>query len=191
MCGPHASLKTTQPAKNNDRNRNMITLNVPFSEKDLAKSLGAKWNPTAQKWVASTNSKILNIGRWLGGFAFEEPHTIVDFRPGYFSSSSYSPWQFLAPRIEDPKELLSLLDRKLSVRPAFFCGMCDSDVSEDWVFDGRYPLINWTQNLSCVCNQNTLKSLSNFSIGFFRPSEMQIILNYLKDSNVEANKFKS
>ena len=29
-----------------------LLLNVPFSEKDKAKALGAKWNPKLKKWYA-------------------------------------------------------------------------------------------------------------------------------------------
>jgi hypothetical protein len=38
-------------------------LNVPYSEKDQAKKLGARWNPEKKKWYCygSTN----NFKRWL------------------------------------------------------------------------------------------------------------------------------
>lgn len=38
----------------------MLILNVPYNEKDDAKSLGARWNPTVKKWYVK-NKKLLVI----------------------------------------------------------------------------------------------------------------------------------
>ena len=43
-----------------------IYLNVPYSEKDEAKKLGAKWDAKNKKWYINTNNKnkIQMIGHW-------------------------------------------------------------------------------------------------------------------------------
>lgn len=45
----------------------MIELEVPFAEKDQAKSLGAKWNPTIKKWYIpdALESEKAQFARWL------------------------------------------------------------------------------------------------------------------------------
>jgi hypothetical protein len=43
----------------------MTYLNVPFSEKDLAKSLGARWDPAARKWYVPSDRDTAPFSRWL------------------------------------------------------------------------------------------------------------------------------
>ena len=45
----------------------MIELEVPFAEKDQAKALGAKWNPSIKKWYIpdTLESKASQFSRWL------------------------------------------------------------------------------------------------------------------------------
>lgn len=41
-------------------------LNVPYAEKNEAKSLGAKWNPQIKKWYIDTESKnYINFAKWI------------------------------------------------------------------------------------------------------------------------------
>jgi hypothetical protein len=48
--------KTTKPA---------IELNVPFSQKDEAKKLGARWNPDSKKWFIPDGISDLPFQRWI------------------------------------------------------------------------------------------------------------------------------
>lgn len=41
-----------------------IYLNVPYAEKDAAKTLGAKWDPTKKKWYAPANTDISLFSEW-------------------------------------------------------------------------------------------------------------------------------
>lgn len=41
-----------------------IYLSVPFSEKDTAKALGAKWDPAKKKWYASKDRDISLFAKW-------------------------------------------------------------------------------------------------------------------------------
>jgi len=41
-----------------------IFLNVPFAQKDEAKALGAKWDPSKKKWYISSNLDILLFSQW-------------------------------------------------------------------------------------------------------------------------------
>ena len=40
-------------------------LEVPFSEKDKAKSLGARWNPKIKKWYVPKGQEISNFKQWI------------------------------------------------------------------------------------------------------------------------------
>lgn len=47
----------------------MLLLNVPYAEKDEAKALGAKWNPSEKSWVAPGNTyeEYKKFSRWFDG----------------------------------------------------------------------------------------------------------------------------
>lgn len=48
-----------------------VLLNVPFSEKDLAKAKGAKWNPKIKSWYLDDIQRIEVFSQWL------EPYNII------------------------------------------------------------------------------------------------------------------
>ena len=43
----------------------MLFINVPFSEKDEAKSLGAKWNPERKKWFVEDKKNYPKFKKWI------------------------------------------------------------------------------------------------------------------------------
>lgn len=43
-----------------------IYLDVPYDEKEEAKSLGAKWNPRVKKWYAETRpEEYVKFSKWI------------------------------------------------------------------------------------------------------------------------------
>ena len=42
-----------------------ILLNVPFSEKDEAKKLGAWWNPELKKWYVKDRNEYIKLKKWI------------------------------------------------------------------------------------------------------------------------------
>ncbi len=44
---------------------NEIILEVPFAEKDEAKSLGAKWNPELKKWYIPDGIEKEKFNKWI------------------------------------------------------------------------------------------------------------------------------
>lgn len=44
----------------------MLLLDVPYSEKDEAKALGAKWNPELKKWYIFEPKKYFKFKKWIG-----------------------------------------------------------------------------------------------------------------------------
>jgi hypothetical protein len=47
----------------------MIVLKVPYAEKDEAKALGARWNPTRKCWYVPDGKSSEPFARWLAGGA--------------------------------------------------------------------------------------------------------------------------
>lgn len=47
----------------------MKALKVPYAEKDEAKALGARWNPTRKTWYVPDGVALEPFARWLAGGA--------------------------------------------------------------------------------------------------------------------------
>lgn len=45
----------------------MVFLTVPYAEKDAAKALGARWNPTRRRWYVPDGVATEPFAKWLGG----------------------------------------------------------------------------------------------------------------------------
>jgi len=45
----------------------MKVLKVPYAEKDEAKALGARWNPTRKSWYVPDGVDVAPFARWLAG----------------------------------------------------------------------------------------------------------------------------
>lgn len=43
----------------------MTFLNVPYAEKDQARELGARWNPTRKRWYVPNGVALEPFARWL------------------------------------------------------------------------------------------------------------------------------
>lgn len=51
----------------------MVFLTVPYAEKDAAKTLGARWNPTRRRWYVPDGVATEPFAKWLDGAAVPEP----------------------------------------------------------------------------------------------------------------------
>ena len=47
----------------------MVLLNVPYAEKDAAKALGARWNPTRRRWYVPDGVAAEPFAKWVDGAA--------------------------------------------------------------------------------------------------------------------------
>lgn len=43
----------------------MVFLTVPYAEKDAAKALGARWNPTRRRWYVADGVSTEPFGKWI------------------------------------------------------------------------------------------------------------------------------
>ena len=55
------------PASTGSRGSPNTVLNVPFSEKDEAKRLGAKWDAARKKWYVPQGVNVEPFSRWVSG----------------------------------------------------------------------------------------------------------------------------
>jgi hypothetical protein len=62
----------------------MTVLNVPYAEKDQARALGAKWNPTRKTWYVPPGVALEPFAAWLPkeGAAPKAPKARVDSYAG-------------------------------------------------------------------------------------------------------------
>ena len=44
-----------------------LIIDVPYAEKDEAKSLGAKWNPNLKKWYVEERKNYYKFEKWILG----------------------------------------------------------------------------------------------------------------------------
>ncbi|MDA0902553.1 MAG: DUF5710 domain-containing protein, partial [Proteobacteria bacterium] len=65
-----------------------IPLSVPFSQKDDAKLLGAKWNPTLKRWFIPKGAKVSKFDKWKMIFNDDLINP-----PIYLSSSNTKCWK--------------------------------------------------------------------------------------------------
>jgi len=49
----------------------MVFLNVPYAEKDAAKTLGARWNPAKRRWYVPDGVASEPFAKWIDGAAGE------------------------------------------------------------------------------------------------------------------------
>ena len=54
-----------------------LILDVPYSEKDEAKALGAKWDPQKKKWFVADSTEYIKFIRWIPG-VLEDTNIILD-----------------------------------------------------------------------------------------------------------------
>ena len=54
-----------------------LLLNVPYSEKDEAKQLGARWNPALKKWYVENQKDYPKFSKWILGNE-EEAYVLCD-----------------------------------------------------------------------------------------------------------------
>ena len=47
----------------------MVFLNVPYAEKDAAKTLGARWNPTKRRWYVPDGVATEPFAKWIDAAA--------------------------------------------------------------------------------------------------------------------------
>ncbi|WP_229204680.1 DUF5710 domain-containing protein [Duganella sp. CF458] len=58
----------TSPSTSTTSKKPQFTvLNVPYAEKDEAKRLGAKWDPTRKKWYVPQGVSAEPFSRWISG----------------------------------------------------------------------------------------------------------------------------
>lgn len=57
----------------------MLYINVPYEEKDEAKSLGAKWNPKAKSWYVEKSADYKKFAKWIIGNKEDDLSIVCDY----------------------------------------------------------------------------------------------------------------
>lgn len=72
-------------------------LNVPYAEKDAAKTLGARWDPAMKKWYVPAGKDIASFAQWQVAMDIEAPLS----KPTRVSSPINNNGAFTQPSIEN------------------------------------------------------------------------------------------
>lgn len=106
-----------------------IKLKVKYEDKDLAKSLGAKWDKENGCWYADGFSQLNKIQKW-----FPQKTVTVTKKIGMTEDELYWNFSGLTSRFKHGKEILSYLriDKSEIKKASFFCLMCDSQCHDEW-----------------------------------------------------------
>lgn len=161
--------------------KSKMLLDVPYDQKEFAKTLGAKWD--GKSWYAPFDSQLTLIYSWLPVFvpAPSPPKPVLTLEQAWevlkpqlpplaSSMTIRDAWQVLPPRTKDPKELLKLLGKRPIKVSAGFCAMCDSRVSDEWCIDER---------------GNELFHMTDLGYGgLLRPSEYKLLVEALDAGTV-------
>ncbi|GAB0154707.1 DUF5710 domain-containing protein [Marinobacterium sp. BA1] len=136
-------------------------LNVPYSQKALAKELGCRWCPEEKKWFYTSDCTMHEIASWIPQkkpivHVQKQDLTEEEIVAAFISleSSVQLPTvrhiyeDEIHNRFKDAFEIIKHLGPKPIFTKRAFCPQCDSDISNTWTIDGRieyYHLYDHTQ----------------------------------------------
>ncbi len=157
-----------------------IYLEVPFSDKELAKSLGARWDRDLKCWTAPEGSELSKMYKWFPVkekiLAAKPVQNTPQPKPVMVKPTPEEAWKSLPPRTEDPAMIRKLIGREIFKTKRFFCGMCDSNAGGDWCYKGESFALEPSTFVGCVCfPTNTIGDLTSERVGILRPSEWRIL----------------
>ncbi len=130
-----------------------LILNVPYSQKDEAKALGAKWNPDIKKWYIDNRKKYNQFTKWIDGneiicdhiYIVEGIHTCFRCKSptrviGFGFESFYEKWDTQYEYEEDGNihigrilsKLPERLESELRKRYNYFWGYSKTTKSNDY-----------------------------------------------------------
>jgi hypothetical protein len=111
-------------------------ISVDYADKDLAKSLGAKWDPEAKKWYVDKYAELNKIFSW-------QAPTVVREHREYSEYEIVERYKNIKSRFDSAEEIIHFLGvdtDKLIFVDKGFCPMCDSNIWREWTIDGKVEL---------------------------------------------------
>lgn len=57
----------------------MLYINVPYPQREWAKELGARWDPSRKSWYVESTSDYYKFGYWIIGEEAEEVAIVQDY----------------------------------------------------------------------------------------------------------------
>jgi hypothetical protein len=138
-----------------------IYLNVPYSQKALAKEMGCRWCPEEKKWFYTSNCTMYEVASWLPPKKsvvhvqkqeLTEKEIVAAFtsleRTIQFPIVRHIYEDDIHNRFDSPLEIIKYLGKEPIFTKRAFCPQCDSDISNTWTINGRveyYHLYDNTQ----------------------------------------------
>ncbi len=109
---------------------NRIILKVKYEDRELAKSLGAKWDSEGKYWYADNYSNLKIIQKWFPPETKIKKVELSDFE-------LYEKFTRIPSRFKNGQEILKYLglDQNRMKKTSGFCPMCDSTYTNEWTID--------------------------------------------------------
>ncbi len=142
-------------------------LKVKYDDRELAKSLGAKWDTEQKCWYADSYSKLKIIEQW-----FPKPkktilkQTVVEEKK-LTDYEIYNMFVEIPSRFKNGREVLDYLklDKNKIKKTSGFCPMCDSNYTNEWAI-GKIEISHYWD----IYEKN-----------YLTPKELFILYLYLED----------
>lgn len=99
-----------------------LYLEVPYSEKELAKSMGAHWDPVIKKWFyEGPVSNYVKLARWISGerelTIIAHEYIYISWRECRLASVAESPHVSSALELENIQDYTATTTAALKVKP--------------------------------------------------------------------------
>jgi hypothetical protein len=154
-----------------------IYLDVPFSQKGIAKRHGAKWDPVRRQWFVENEWNCEALIEFVPQpvRAMIEPKILERQQ----REEADSAWWDHPPRSEDATVIWRMagLTKLRPVRMTGFCGMCDSLCKDKWFVSTDIPLCE----LGHLAHTN----------GALYPKELSIVIQALEDGRIKSTGSRS
>lgn len=172
-----------------------VDLNVPFEEKELAKKLGARWDPDKKVWYAPSGTKLAEFEKWVvkpPQFTFRaDSYYITKAYGGCWACSGKTlyiglgvPSGFLANQPIDD-EFDGMDDEELESSASYRAG-----VAAGWFVCHFSALLYWVRDISDAVHCHMRQHSRNYRVSFSQTAGMAYWMNHCDHCGVKQGDFK-
>jgi hypothetical protein len=142
----------------------VLLLNVPYSEKDEAKALGARWNPEKKKWYVPDGVDSTQFSRWTEAWkAADSTQKIQEIRSLFIDLVPKTAW-FSNLRSELTVDEWEKVKKATFTAANYLCEVCGGrgpkhpvECHERWLYDSKDKVQTLTRTVALcpACHEST------------------------------------
>lgn len=166
-----------------------VDLNVPYSQKDEAKSLGARWDPKAKVWYVPDGVEVGPLARWLPvPNGSDEPEFRVRSPYYYVLESLSTCWKcnaltrvfsFKLPEEHEEFEYVEDCDE----------GVAFPKEAGEWQCQGYRGTVSNVHSLSPQVVKQISRFTENFKLAYSKAAGTQYFMNHCQHCRVKLGDF--